>query len=87
MPIEGRIVHFRLGAKSQNPKEVIVEVVGVNNVKEASKLLHRKVIWKNERGLEIIGKVKRLHGRKGRVIVRFRKPLPGQAVGTSVLIM
>lgn len=87
MPIEGHIIHFRLGAKSQNPKEVIVEVVGINNIKEASKLLHRKVIWRDKRGLEIRGKVKRLHGKKGRVIVRFRKPLPGQAVGTSVLIM
>jgi len=87
MPIEGRIVHFRLGAKSQNPREVIVEVDGIKSIKEASKLLHRKVVWRGEKGLEVRGIVKKLHGRKGRVIVRFRKALPGQAIGTSVLIM
>ena len=87
MPIQGYIVHFRLGANRQYQNEVIVEIPNVNNVKEASKLLHRKVIWRSEKGLEIRGVVKKLHGKKGRIIVRFRKALPGQAVGTKVFII
>jgi len=87
MPVRGRIIHFRLGAKSQNPREVIVEVDGVNDIKEANKLIHHKVIWKSDKGLEIRGVVKKTHGKKGRIIVRFRKPLPGQAIGTFVIIL
>ncbi len=87
MPIIGYIVHFRLGAKRQYQNQVIIEVPGVNSVKEAAKLLHRKVIWQTQTGKKFIGVIRRFHGRKGRVIAYFRKPLPGQAVGTPVIIM
>ena len=87
MPTVGYIVHFRLGAKKQNPKQAIIEIPGVKNYKEAAKYLHKKVIWETSTGKKFIGFIRRLHGRKGRVIAYFRRPLPGQAVGTPVTIV
>jgi len=87
MPVEGYIVNFRLGGNRQYPREVIVEVPGIGDVKSASKLLHRKVVWRSQSGLEFRGVVNSPHGKKGRVIVRFRRPLPGQALGTTVTIL
>ena len=40
-----------------------------------------------QKGNEIVGKITRVHGKKGAVIARFNKGLPGQAIGTSVQII
>lgn len=81
--IEGIIVNYRVGPKTQKPKECIIRFKHVRSASEASRLIGRKVAWKREEN-KIIGKVVALHGRKGLVRVRFRKGLPGQALGTTV---
>ena len=57
-----------------------------NSDKEAAKLIGKKVIWITKTGKYIIGKITRTHGRNGVVRVRFNKGLPGDAIGTTVII-
>ena len=82
-PIQGIIVNYRVGPKTQRSKECIIEFRHVTSVSEASRLIGRKVAWKRGKN-KIIGKIVALHGKKGLVRVRFRKGLPGQALGTTV---
>ncbi len=85
--MEARIVNFRLGCKTQNPRQAILEIEGIDTHRKAAQLIGRKVIWRSSSGLEIRGKIVRVHGKKGRVIATFRKPLPGQAFGTRVQVV
>ncbi|MCK4424712.1 50S ribosomal protein L35ae [Candidatus Bathyarchaeota archaeon] len=81
--IEGVILNYRVGPKTQRSRECIIQFKHVHSASEAGRLIGRKVAWKREEN-KIIGKVVALHGRKGVVRVRFRKGLPGQALGTTV---
>jgi large subunit ribosomal protein L35Ae len=81
--IEGTIVNYRVGPKTQKSKECIIQFKHVLSASEAGRLIGRKVAWKREKN-KIIGKVVALHGGKGLVRVRFRKGLPGQALGNTV---
>lgn len=81
--IQGTIVNYRIGPKTQRSKECIIKFAHVNSVSEASRLIGRKVAWKNRKN-KTIGKVVALHGKKGLVRARFRRGLPGQALGTTV---
>jgi large subunit ribosomal protein L35Ae len=81
--IQGIIVNYRVGPKTQRSKECIIQFSHVSSVSEASRLIGRKVAWKDDDN-KIIGKIVDLHGKKGLVRARFRKGLPGQALGTTV---
>jgi len=81
--IQGTIVNYRVGPKTQRSKDCIIQFPHVNSASEASRLIGRKVAWKNGEN-KIIGKIVDLHGKKGLVRARFRKGLPGQALGTTV---
>lgn len=81
--IEGTIVNYRVGPKTQKPRECVIQFKHVRSASEASRFIGRKVAWKREES-KIIGKVVALHGGKGLVRVRFRRGLPGQALGTTV---
>ncbi len=81
--IQGIIVNYGVGPKTQRSKECIIQFAHVNSVSEASRLIGRKVAWQSGRN-RIIGKIVALHGKKGLVRARFRKGIPGQALGTTV---
>jgi len=75
--LRGVIVNYRMGPKTQRPKEYIVQFAGVESAKRASRLIRRKVAWPvGER--KIRGRIVAVHGKNGLVRVRFRKGLPGQ---------
>ncbi|MGC9345431.1 MAG: 50S ribosomal protein L35ae [Candidatus Bathyarchaeales archaeon] len=82
-PVQGIIVNYRVGPKTQRPKECIIQFPHITSVSEASRLIGRKIAWKSGKN-KIIGKIVALHGKKGLVRARFRKGLPGQALGTTV---
>lgn len=84
--IQGIIVNYRVGPKSQKPKECILQFRHVKSASEASKLIGRKVAWETE-NMKIIGQIVDLHGNKGLVRARFRKGVPGQALGTTVKLV
>lgn len=79
----GVIINYRVGPKSQASKECIVQFTQILSVAKASELIGRKLAWKSGE-CRIIGRIVALHGKKGSVRARFRKGLPGQALGTAV---
>ena len=55
----------------------------VNSTSLTGQLIGRKVVWKHgKKG--IIGQITGFHGKKGMVRVKFRRGVPGQALGTTV---
>ena len=82
-PVYGRIVNYRIGIRTQMSKECLIQFAHVNSVSLAGQLIGRKVVWKEGKN-KFIGKIVSLHGKKGVVRAKFRKGVPGQALGTTV---
>jgi large subunit ribosomal protein L35Ae len=80
----GVIINYRRGPKSQRSHECIIRVLGVEQ-SDSSSLIGWKVGWplKDSR---LTGTILRTHGRTGSLKVKFKKGLPGQALGTKVSI-
>ena len=84
--LKGVVVSHRRGPKTQIPKEYLIRFQNAESVNEAGQLIGRKVAWPlGEK--KCIGKIVGLHGRKGLVKARFRKGLPGTALGSLVEII
>jgi len=84
--LKGIVVGYRIGSKTQNPKECLISFSGIETVNEAGRLIGRKVAWPvGERKCR--GKIVALHGKKGIVRARFKKGVPGQALGSSVEVI
>jgi large subunit ribosomal protein L35Ae len=64
-------------------KECLIKFAHVDSVSLAGQLIGRKVVWKEGKN-KLIGKIVGLHGKKGVVRAKFRKGVPGQALGTTV---
>ncbi len=81
----GRITNYRIGSKTQQSKECLIEF---NNMDAAAagQLVGHKVFWSSGKN-KFTGKIMGLHGGKGTVRVRFAKPVPGQAIGTVVKLI
>ncbi len=85
--MKGKIVSFRRGGNRYYPLQAIVEVEGAG-VGDFHKLVGKKVVWRHPlTGAVFTGRIVRLHGRRGRVIVRFKRQPPGEAVGREVEIV
>jgi large subunit ribosomal protein L35Ae len=84
--MKGKIVNYRQGRHTQNPYQMIVKFEGIVTKEQADELAGKKVVWKTPAGHEIAGKVTGSHGNKGVVRVRFEKGMPGQAIGTEVVL-
>jgi len=84
--MQGLIVNYRIGLKTQTANQYIIKVEGISTKAESQKLRGKKVIWKTSKARAINGKVMQSHGSKGAVRARFEKGLPGQAIGTKVEI-
>ncbi len=82
--MEGTIVNYRRGKRTQDTNQYILEVEGVSDRSKADSLVGTKVAWKTSSGKEIIGKISKSHGNGGAVLARFDSGLPGQAVGTKI---
>ena len=78
----GRITNYRIGIRSQTPKECLIEFNNIDSA-AAGQLVGKKVVWTNGKN-KFVGKIAGLHGRKGMVRVKFARPVPGQAIGTVV---
>lgn len=79
-------MNFRVGRKTQRSKECILKFFGVNSAGEAGRLVGRKVAWGSSKRRKV-GKIVGLHGKNGHVRARFRKGLPGEALGKPVEIV
>jgi large subunit ribosomal protein L35Ae len=79
-------VSCRRGPKTLKPKEYILRFPSVESVSEAARLIGRKVAWPVGKH-KARGKIVALHGKNGLVRARFRKGVPGQALGSLVEII
>ncbi len=84
--MKGRIVNYRGGVNTQRANQIIISPEKSSSREDAAKMLGRKVEWKTPGGKVMVGKISRVHGRKGEVVARFKKGLPGQALGTEIEI-
>jgi large subunit ribosomal protein L35Ae len=82
-PVYGRITNYRIGIKTQLSRECLVQFTDINTAAGAGQLMNRKVIWNGEKK-PFIGKIVGFHGKNGAVRVRFKKGVPGQALGAQV---
>jgi len=83
---KGIIVDYRKGIRTQKPKECIIQFQHVKSTNEAAPLMGRKVAWPLEEHT-IRGKIVALHGKNGLLIARFRRGVPGHALGTPIEII
>ena len=82
-PIYGRITNYRIGIRTQMSTECLIQFPDVLTVAKASSLMGQKVVWQGERKKHT-GKIVGFHGKNGVVRVKFKKSVPGQALGTIV---
>ena len=81
---EGIILSYRLGRKTQYPKEILVKVLQVE-IPETGQMIGWNIAWPSK-DPKIRGRIMGLHGRKGMLRARFSKSVPGQALGSTVKI-
>jgi large subunit ribosomal protein L35Ae len=74
-------MNYRIGIRTQMSRECLVQFTDIVTAAKAGKLIGQKVIWKGE-NKRFIGKIVGFHGKNGTVRVRFKKGVPGQALGT-----
>ncbi|MGB9748701.1 MAG: 50S ribosomal protein L35ae [Candidatus Woesearchaeota archaeon] len=86
--MEATISNFRMARHHTKGNHVIIIVEGIDNKEKAMKLIGKEVIWKtpSKKQREIKGKIASVHGNKGALRVIFEKGMPGQSIGTRVLI-
>ncbi len=83
--MEITILSYRGGRKTRKMNQAIAVVSGVSSKEEASKLIGKKVVIKFKKS-SIVGVINRTHGDNGRVIIRFRRGLPGESFPTKLSI-
>jgi len=83
---KGRILNYRQGRHTIYHNQLILDI-GSESKEKANRTLGKKVIFTTVSGKQIHGVISRVHGNKGRVIARFTKGLPGQALGKTVKII
>jgi large subunit ribosomal protein L35Ae len=66
--------------------ECLIQFADVVSAALSGQLIGRKVVWKGK-NRDISGKIVGFHGKNGVVRVKFKKGLPGQAIGTTVQLV
>jgi large subunit ribosomal protein L35Ae len=82
-PVYGTIVNYRVGVKTQKPKECLIKFPQINSASSAGQLVNKKVVWKQGK-TKLSGKIFGVHGKRGIVKAKFRKGVPGQALATKI---
>jgi len=82
-PVYGRITNYRIGIRTQSSRECLIQFTGVDSAAQTGPLMGKKVVWKGE-NKKLIGKIVGFHGNSGAVRAKFKKGVPGQALGTTV---
>ena len=83
-----KVIQFRRGKRTITPRHFLIEIDRVVTKKEAEKFVGKQVSWisAGKKKTEIKGKIAAAHGTKGVVRAIFEKGLPGQSIGTEVII-
>jgi len=81
----GVISHYNIGMHKQRTDRCLIKVRDVDNSVTRG-LIGYKVLWPKNVP-KLIGKIMKHHGSTGTLIVKFKKGVPGQALGTEVRII
>ncbi len=76
-------MNYRIGIRTQKSDECLIQFTSVTNKSESGQLVGRKVVLMRAKK-KFTGKIVGFHGKNGVVIARFKKGVPGQALGASV---
>jgi len=79
---KGIIVNYHIAYT----KEILVVVPSIKSKREAAKLIGKKAVWKDEKGNKYEGYVSGLHGRRGTLKIKFKRPLPAKSLGKPINI-
>ncbi len=78
--LSGVIVNYRI----PYTKEAIIRIPEITDKKQAAKLIGKKTMWKNSKGVKHYGKVTGLYGSSGAIKAKFRIPLPPESLAKIV---
>ena len=78
-------VNYR-GRNTQWNKQILVKIDKVDDKNKAAKYIGRKVTWESPSGNTLTGKIIGVCGGNGVLKAKFRKGLPGQAIGEKLNI-
>ena len=84
---KGVVASYRRGKHLQHTNQVILVFSEVKTRAEAAALIGHKVKWISPQEKEFLGKVLGQHGNSGAVRAKFHTNLPGQAIGTPVVLV
>jgi len=84
--MEGIIVNYRRGRKTQTTNQMVILVAGCENKESATKLVGKSVVYTctGKAANTIEGRVSAAHGSKGAIRAIFETGMPGQAIGAKV---
>jgi large subunit ribosomal protein L35Ae len=82
----GRIMNYRIGIRTQMSSECLIQFAQSSTVAQAGQFIGKRVAWKGV-NKKLIGRIVGFHGRNGVVRARFKKGVPGQALGTTVELL
>ncbi len=85
--MEATIANFRKGVHSQKTNQMVLYINGIDSKDKAKSLIGKSVVWKSPAGKEIKGKVSNVHGNNGAVRAIFEKGMPGQSVGSKIVVV
>lgn len=85
--IVGTILNFKTGMHRQEHHHILIGLPNVDNAESASRYIGRRAVWTSKTGKRIVGRIISVHGRNGTLLGRFRRGLPGQALGSNVEIL
>ena len=84
--VYGKIMNYRIGIRTQTSRECLIQFSNVSSEAQAGKFIGKNIVWKSGEK-RIAGKIIGFHGKKGIVRAKFKKGVPGQALGTTVELM
>ena len=76
-------MNYRIGIRTQSSRECLIKFKGIDSTTQAGPLIGQKVVWKGA-NKPLVGKIINFHGNSGAVRAKFKKGVPGQALGTTV---
>src|SRR4030042_741280 len=79
-PVIGRIMNYRIGIRTQMTSECLIQFA------HAGQFIGKRVVWKGV-NKNLMGRIVGFHGRNGVVRARFKRGVPGQALGTTVELL
>ncbi len=87
MEVEGIIVGYARGGGRQYTNRVIIRIVS-SDVKRVASIAGGKVYYVDNKGKRYTGRVLKMHGKRNlNVIARFKRNIPGQALGSKVKLV